>query len=177
MKTRFRLIMKRHVWKSAFVILMVMLLGAVQTLWATDKSAPGGAQTGQEQGGLIRYGQEVLSSLAGDIQIPKATIQSFNMLFERNKPELERLANAHQDLIWGALDVVIEVLPSFKTKDAQEGKVRIPRHTYAKASNLLEKCESLASLELARDLRKAKALFDSMVRESDQESLIIDLKE
>jgi hypothetical protein len=64
-----------------------------------------------------------------------------------------------------------------KFKEAQEGKVRIPRNTYAKATNLMEKCESLASPELARDLKKAKALFDSRVKESDQESLTIDLKE
>lgn len=173
--------MKRHVWKNAFVIFMVMLLGAVHTLWAADRLAPGSPQArkdiSQEQGGLGQYGQDVLSGLVGDIQIPKETIQSFSVLFERHKPELERLANAHQDLIWRTMDVVIEVLPSFRTKEAQEGKVRISRNTYAKASNLLEKCESLASLELARDLRKAKALFDSMVKGNDQESLIIDLKE
>ena len=173
--------MKRHVWKGAFVILMVMLLGTVQTLWAVDKAAPGGAQTGKdtgrEKGSLSRYGQDVLSGLVGDIQIPKATMDSFSVLFKRHEPELERLANAHQELIWGTMAVVIEALPSFKTKEAQGGKVRISRNTYAKASDLLEKCESLSSPQLARDLRKAKALFDGMVKESDQESLTIDLKE
>lgn len=181
MKTRFRQIMKTQVWKKTFVILMAMLLGAVQPLWAADRLAPGGPQArkdiNQEQGSLSQYGQDVLSGLAGDIQIPKATIQSFSVLFKRHEPELERLANTHQELIWGTLEVVIEVLPSFKTKDAQEGKVRIPRNTYAKASNLLDKCESLASPQLAGDLRKARALFDSMVKESDQGSLTFDLKE
>jgi hypothetical protein len=180
MKTRFEPTMTTHVWKKAFAILVVMLSVAVQIPWATEKSAPGGTQAGKdpghEQSSLSRYGQELLSGLVGDIQLPKATIESFCGLFQHHQPELERLANTHQELIWGALDVVIEALPSLKTMDAQEGKVRVPRSTYAKASNLLEQCELLASPKLARDLRRAKALFDSMVKESDQESLIIDLK-
>jgi hypothetical protein len=118
--------MKTHLWKNTFVILMATLLVTAQTLWAADKLAPGGAQAGKgisrEQGGLIRYGQEVLSGLAGDIQIPKATIQSFSVLFERNKPELERLANTHQELIWGALEVVIEVQGSPRRQGAYPSK-------------------------------------------------------
>jgi hypothetical protein len=173
--------MTRHVWKSSFAILMGLVLVSAQALCATDKLASGAPQvseeTSQEAGALVRYGPDMLSSLVGDISIPRTTIRSFGELFDPHKTELERLANTHQGLLWEAIAVVIEVLPSLKATDAPEGQLRVPLKTYAKASNLLERCESLASPQLAGDMRKAKALFESMVKESDQENLIIDLKE
>ncbi len=178
---RFGIIRTRHVWKSFFALLMGLVLVGAQTLCAAEKLASGGPrvsqETRQEAGALGPSGQDFLSGLVGDISIPKTTIKRFGKLFDPHKTELKRLANTHQDLLWEAIAVVIEVLPSLKATDAPEGQLRVPRKTYAKASNLLERCGSLASPELARDMRKAKALFESMVKESDQENLTIDLKE
>ena len=178
---RFGMIMTRHVWKSSFAILLGLVLGGAQVLCATDKLASGGPpvseETSQEADALGPSGQALLNSLVGDISIPRTTIQSFGELFDPHKTELERLVNTHQDLLWEAIAVVIEVLPSLKATDVPDGQLRVPRKSYAKASNLLERCESLASPELARDMRKAKALFESMLKENDQEDLIIDLKE
>ena len=173
--------MKAQLRTVSFAILFMLVLAGVGALWAAENLAPGSLQTRQEsnkeRAGLSQYGQDLLKSLVGDVPIPKATVQSFSVLFERHRQELERLANAHQDLVWETLEVVIEFLPSLKTMDANGGQVRVNRKTYAKASGLLEKCERLASPELAQDLRTAKVLVDSRLKEGDQESLIINLND
>ena len=161
-------------------VLMLVLVGA-QSLWAADDLATGGRQAGQdsseEAGNPSHYGRDLLRSLVGDAPIPQAMLQSFSVLFGRHRPELERLANTHQNIVWDALGVVVEFLPSLKTIDTHNGQLRLNRKTYDKVTSLLERCEQLASPELAQDLRKAKAIVDSRLHEVDQESLIIDLKE
>jgi hypothetical protein len=174
--------MRAHLWQYFLAILMVaVLVGHPQSLGATEKLAPGAAETQKESGrepdSLSRYGQNLLTGLAASIHIPKATAQSFTELFARHGPELERLANAHQNLVWEVLDVVIEVLPSLRKMDENGGQLHVDRKTYAKASDLLGRWESLASPELARALRKAKTLVDSRVKEADPENIIIDLKD
>jgi hypothetical protein len=173
--------MKAHWWKRSFAILIVLILVGIQPLLASDNSVPDGLLTGQEankeSGSLGQYGQDLLKNLMGDVSIPKATVQSFSALFDRHRAELESLASAHQELVWETLEVVIEFLPSVKTMDANSGQLQVNRKTYAKASRLLERCQLLATPEFAQDLRKAKVLVESRLKEGDQENLIIDLKE
>jgi hypothetical protein len=173
--------MKVPRWKRSFAIPVVLILVGTQALQASDNAIPGGPlpmhEAKQESGSLGQYGQDLLKSLMGDVVIPKATVQSFSALFDRHRAELESLASAHQELVWETLEVVIEFLPSAKTMDANSGQLRVNRKTYAKASRLLERCQLLATPEFAQDLRKAKALVESRLKEGDQENLIIDLKE
>jgi hypothetical protein len=147
-------------WKYMLFCMMLLALVGAQTLWAAENLTP-----------------DLLQSLVGDIPIPKATVQSFSVLFDRHRLELKQLVDAHQDLVWETLNVVIEFLPSLKTVAANGGQLRVNRKTYAKATSLLERCELLASPELAQDLREAKTLVDSRLKEGDQEDLIINLKE
>lgn len=173
--------MKAHRWKSSCAIVIALILVGSQTLRAKDNSIPGVLPTGQEaereNGSLGQIGQDLLRNLMGDVPIPKATAQRFSVLFERHKAELESLANAHQNLIWETLQVVIELLPSLKTVDTHDAQLRVSRRTYDKVASLMERCEQLATPEFAHDLRKAKTLVESRLKEGDQESLIIDLRE
>ena len=123
---------------------------------------------------MVRH---ILEGLLGDIPVPKATAETFGGLFDRHRQELERLANTHQGLVGEALEVAFEVLPSVKTMASNGGQLRLNRTTYAKVSNLMARCESLASPELARDLREAKTLVERRMTEADPESLIIDFRE
>jgi hypothetical protein len=174
--------MKESRWTTLLVIFVVTLLvGLPQALDGAEKMAPGAVERQEESnqgvGGLGQIAQNLLRGLTENIQIPQATEQSFAKLFTPHRAELERLAGTHQDLVWEALAVVIEALPSFKNMEAKGGKLVVDRKTFAKATGLLERCEALVSPELARDMRKARALVDRRVKSDDPENVIIDLRE
>jgi hypothetical protein len=173
--------MRIHRWISSFASLIVLIPVGTPALRASENSIPDGLLTGQEvkeeSNGLTRFGQDLLKSLLGDVPIPKATGQSFTLLFDRHRSELESLGRTHQELIWETIEVVMEFLPSVKTLEVNGGQLRVNRKTYAKASRLLERCELLVTPGFAQDLRKAKAMVESRLREGDADSLIIDFKE
>jgi hypothetical protein len=169
-------------WKTLLVIFMATVLaGRPQVLLGAEQVAPGAVETQEEsnQGAdsLGRISQNLLRGLTENIHIPQATEQSFVRLFAPHRGELERLAGTHQDLVWEALAVVIQVLPSLKNMEAKGGKLVVDRKTFAKATGLLERCEALASPELARDMKKAKALVDRKTLSDNPESVIIDLRD
>jgi hypothetical protein len=174
-------LMKRHRWHRSWAILTVLILIGGQELQANDNSipvmAPAAQEAGNEGASLGQVGGNLLKSLMSDVPVPKATAHSFSVLFGRHRAELERLGNVHQDLIWESLAIVIELMPSIKTMDADGSRLRVNRKTYEKVSSLMGRCEGLASPELARDLRKAKNLVESRMTEGDQDSLIIDLND
>jgi hypothetical protein len=173
--------MRVRQWKYLRIIVAVVVLVSLQTLWAAEDFLSGGPHTAkdstQEKNRSGDYGQDLLRNLLSGLRFPEPTVQSFAVLLERHGPELERMVNTQRDLVWKAIEVVIEVLPSLSEMDANGGRLRVPRQTYAKVSNLMETCESLASPELAEDLRKAKRLVEGRMSEADQETLIIDFKE
>jgi hypothetical protein len=175
------IIMHDHHWKDAFSFMLLLLLAGTQTPYAADDLSPGGTQTMQNHGKEGRswgqYGEDLLKGLVGDVPITTATVQSFSTLFERHRQELEQLGSTHPDLVYEAIMVAIELLPSLKTIDANGGRLRVKRETHAKASALLGRCELLAGRELAQDLRKAKVLVESRLKEGDEGSLIIDLQD
>jgi len=181
LETGMGLSMKTDRGRQAFSFLLLMLLLSAQGLWASENLATGGRPPSpdsiEENGKPSQYGLHLLTNLVGDTPISQATLQRFSVLLDRHRSELERLANTHQDLIWEALGVAIELLPSLRTVDTYSGQLRLNRKTFARVTSLMEKCERLASPELAQDLRNAKKIVDSRLQEDDQEGLILDLKE
>jgi hypothetical protein len=159
---------------------MLVLVGA-ESLWGAENLATDDRQPAQhsseESGNSSHYGQDLLTILVEAAPIPQAMLQSLLVLFDRNRFELERLANAHQDIIPEVIGIAVELLPTLKTIDTDGSQVRLNRKTYDRVTRLMERCERLASPELAKDLRKAKTIVDSRMQEGDQETLIIDLKD
>jgi len=166
--------------KYFLIIFPLLGLVTVQTVRATGNLPPVATENGKDPSvateNANRYSQDLLKSLTGDIHIPQAASNVFVELFDRHKSELERMASAHQDLVWEMLGVVIEILPSLRTLDENGGQLHVARKTYTKVSILMERCELLAGPKLARDLRRAKKFVDARVKEDGPASLIIDLK-
>ncbi len=166
---------------KVFVMLLLLnVLVCVRTVSAAGDPSPIASENPVEAGetteNSARYGQALLHSLTGDIRIPQATSNVLVELFAGHESELERIVTAHQDLLSEMLGVVIEVLPSLRSLNENGDELHVARKTFTRASTLMERCESFASPELARDLRKAKQFVDARVKPDGPESLVIDLK-
>jgi hypothetical protein len=170
--------MRAHQWKCLWIAVVALVLVSLRALWATGDVLSANTEaledSQQAKNGSADYGQNLLKHLLSSLCFPDATAKDFGVLLERHGPELERLVNTQRDLVWQAIGVVIELLPSLSEMDANGGRLRVSRETYAKVSNLMGRCESLSSQELAGDLRKAKQLIESRMSEADRETLIID---
>ena len=78
---------------------------------------------------------------------------------------------------WESIELGLELLPALRSVDRNGGKLSVDKELYGRATGLVGKCQSLASPQLAGDLKRAKALVESRATELDSHQLLIDLNE
>jgi hypothetical protein len=146
---------------------------AREALRASTPSAQGassGEITGQEM---------LVEELLGDIDIPvsKPTRDFVDQLYHRHRSEFTRLIQNNPQLVWDALDIVLDALPALRAMPQNGGQLYLDRNIYARASDLVDRCEGLSTPELARDLKKLRLLVEMKIKSADSERVRIDLNE
>lgn len=167
-------------WLISLLVLMVGLeFQWNDTAMAREASLTSVRATQGASSGEI-LGQEMLAEeLFGDIDLPvsKPTRDFVDQLYRRHRSELTRLIQDNPQLVWDALDIVLDALPALRAVPKNEGQLYLDRNIYARASDLVDRCEGLSTPELARDLKKLRLLVEMKIKSADSERVRIDLRE
>ena len=164
-----------------FALLMVFLVSSSTVASATRRSHDGGSQsrrdisgtsteTGQENSSLLFMGE-----LLEGVRIHSPLSDELNTLYLKNRAEIHQIIDRNPGIIWKTVDLLLELLPALRSVDQNGGKLNVEKKLYARATDFWGGCESLASPQLADDLRKAKSLIESRTTELDSYRLQIDL--
>ena len=169
---------------GSWLILLLVTMIALSMPWGsaamaretsrTSVRAAQGASSGEIPG------QEMLAEeLLGDIDIPvsKPTRDFVDQLYRRHRSEFTRLIQDNPQLVWDALDIVLDALPALRAVPQNGGQLYLDRNIYTRASDLVDRCEGLSTPELARDLKKLKLLVEMKIKSADSDRVRIDLQE
>lgn len=179
-KYNMKVSIKRFCWTVALALLLPLVPSGWIFSHAHGARAPHALQkqeTKPPSDNESLFDQDLLHGLTTPSLLANPLARTLISLFERHRTQLETLADRHPDLFWEGIDVLIEALPTLRNLARGEQGVLLPKSTLAKATNLMGRFEKLASPELAHDLRVAKNLVDSRIREADGENVLIDLSE
>jgi len=175
---------KRNTTAVTWLISLLVLMIGLEFQWDGTAMARESSRTsvrsaqGTSSGQI--HGQEMLAEeLLGDIDIPvsKPTRDFVDQLYHRHRSEFTRLIQDNPQLVWDALDIVVDALPALRAIPQNGGQLYLDRSVYARASDLVDRCEGLSTPELARDLKKLRLLVEMKTKSADSERVRIDLNE
>ncbi|GLI36041.1 hypothetical protein [Desulforhabdus amnigena] len=122
-------------------------------------------------------GQGLLpGNLLGDIQVSEPTRSFLDELYKRHSSEFTRIIQDNPQLVWDAMDVVLDALPALKAMPKNGGRLYVDKNIYARASGLVDRCEDLSTPELAKDLKKLRLFVEMRIKEVDSDRIMIDLQ-
>jgi len=173
---------KKRCWGFVSGVLLIALVGS--TAMATIAQENHGRIEKRQQRSNApvdtERGEPGLSYLGGlfqGINIRSPLGDEFNTLYLRNKAEIHQIIDRNPGIVWETVELALDLLPALRTVDRNGGKLSVEKKLYGRATGLFGKCESLASPQLAGDLKRAKALVESRATELDSQQLLIDLNE
>jgi hypothetical protein len=162
-------------------VLPLFFLGWISTVFAsvgvaTVFASPPAAARSQEDPGMSGN-RELLGALVNNLDFSAPLPSRLLSLLAPHEQQLERIFKQNPELITEGLVLVIAALPALQSMSEDNRTMELDKGTYAKAQSLLDKCEFLATPDLARDLERARTLMDKHIRQVGETTLIVDLGE
>ncbi len=118
---------------------------------------------------------DAVGGMLSDLQVDPEIAGEFNMLYDRNSAEINRLFVDNPELVWEAFEVVYDILPAFRNLNKEGGKLHIEKDAFSRAMLLFGEIESLASPQLEADIKRATKLVQSRMSSPGAEQVLIDL--